>query len=228
MPITFDCPSCGQSIRVKDTAAGHSGTCPNCKSRVRVPNGVATAPTNAVPPPVQKVDLSPNAVKAGFLGGFGAFFGLLGALLVVCVLIGGGLIALVTYAVHSSISQVEKVGGKKVEGLLHVQGGDFPAADQASTLATRYVNETYGAIISLGPDGKWQAVNTKTGQPDNGYYKEMSRTKDYVEVLQVVGNIPTRLYTDHIEQKLNGKWSDVARGHWDTSSTTTAALQKTE
>ena len=37
MPITFDCPSCGQSIRVKDSAAGRSGTCPKCKSRLRVP-----------------------------------------------------------------------------------------------------------------------------------------------------------------------------------------------
>jgi hypothetical protein len=216
MSITFDCPSCGKPIRVNDTAAGRFGTCPNCKTRVRVPKKAATAPTAAVAPPVPKVDISPNSFKEGFLGAFGGFFGRLAAVLVVCVLIGGCLVALVTYGLHNSISQIEKMGGEKLDGLRHVQGSDYSPADQPSTLPTRYVNETYGATIRLVNNGKWQAFNNKSGKPDS-QYDEVSRTKDYVEILQINGNIPTRLYADHIEQKLNGNWSDVARGHWEPS-----------
>ena len=44
-----------------------------------------------------KVNLAPNAMHAGFLGAFGAFFGWLAACLVCCLLIGGCLIALTVF-----------------------------------------------------------------------------------------------------------------------------------
>jgi hypothetical protein len=47
-------------------------------------------------------------------------------------------------------------------------------------------------------------------------YDEVCRTKDYVEDLQLNGNLPTRLYADRIEQELNGRWQSVAAGHWLT------------
>lgn len=81
---------------------------------------------------------------------------------------------------------------------------------------SRYLNATYGATIRFVGNGKWQGANNATGKDDNGYYKEISRTKDYVEILQINGNIPTRLCADHIEQKLNGKWQRVADGRWDS------------
>jgi hypothetical protein len=80
---------------------------------------------------------------------------------------------------------------------------------------SRYLNATYGATIRFVADGKWRAANNKSGK-DDSQYEEVSRTKDYVEVLQINGNIPTRLYADRIEQKLNGKWQSVASGHWLT------------
>jgi len=90
------------------------------------------------------------------------------------------------------------------------------AEDVGRNLPTRYVNQTYGGTIRR-VNGHWEGVNNKTGAV-GGKYDEISRTNDYVELLQLDRKLPTRLYSDHIEQKLNGKWSHVALGHWETSS----------
>jgi len=90
-----------------------------------------------------------------------------------------------------------------------------PSAPLNEPNRSRYLNATYGATIRLVNKGKWQAFNNQSRKPDS-QYDEVSRTKGYVEILQINGNLPTRLYADRIEQKLNGKWQSVAAGHWLT------------
>ena len=43
MTIEFECPHCGNAMRVKDEAAGKRGQCKNCGETVRVPDNRATA-----------------------------------------------------------------------------------------------------------------------------------------------------------------------------------------
>jgi rRNA maturation protein Nop10 len=85
MTISFACPHCGRNIRVGDKAAGQSGTCNGCGKKIRVPHpeGAAFVPDL----PVHRVDVSPGALKAGFFGGFGAYFGKLAASLITCVVL---------------------------------------------------------------------------------------------------------------------------------------------
>lgn len=99
MTIRFLCPQCGRTIRARDEAAGHSGVCTDCGAKVRVPGKAGFAPD---PPEtrVQRVDVSSKAMKAGFVGAFGAFFGWLAALVVLCLLIAGGVIAFMAYGQH--------------------------------------------------------------------------------------------------------------------------------
>ena len=42
MPIDFECPSCGHTLRVADKYAGQRGTCPACAKRVDIPEDVPT------------------------------------------------------------------------------------------------------------------------------------------------------------------------------------------
>ncbi len=75
---------------------------------------------------------------------------------------------------------------------------------------TRYMNATYHGVIRLN-NGRWEAVD-QTGKV-HSTYEYVGRTNDYVELID--RGMPTRLYVDHIEQQLNGKWSRVADGHWE-------------
>ena len=38
MPIEFNCPSCGQMLRVPDEAAGKQAKCPSCEQIASIPN----------------------------------------------------------------------------------------------------------------------------------------------------------------------------------------------
>ncbi|MEM7626984.1 MAG: hypothetical protein AAF333_15420 [Planctomycetota bacterium] len=42
MPIDFECPSCGRTLRVADKYAGRRGTCPACAKRLDIPEDVPT------------------------------------------------------------------------------------------------------------------------------------------------------------------------------------------
>jgi hypothetical protein len=54
MPITFNCPQCGQQLTVKDEFAGKQGKCPGCKGVLTVPSGSAPTATKPAPRPVSK------------------------------------------------------------------------------------------------------------------------------------------------------------------------------
>jgi TolB-like protein len=77
---------------------------------------------------------------------------------------------------------------------------------------TQYINATYHGVIRLR-NGRWEAVD-QTGKV-HSTYEYVGRTDEYVELID--RGLPTRLYADHIDQKLNGNWSRVADGHWITS-----------
>ncbi len=87
-------------------------------------------------------------------------------------------------------------------------------ADNRGPLRKYYVSEGSGRTIRRA-NGKWENVDNKTGEV-GGYYDELNRTKDYVEMLQLDRKLPTRLYADRIEQRLEGKWQRVADGHWES------------
>lgn len=38
MAIRFDCPACGKPLEANDEMAGKSGTCPQCKKQITVPD----------------------------------------------------------------------------------------------------------------------------------------------------------------------------------------------
>lgn len=82
--------------------------------------------------------------------------------------------------------------------------------DKKSDKRTRYINATYHGVIRLR-NGRWEAVD-QTGKVYSTY-EYVGRTDEYVELID--RGMPTRLYADHIDQKLNGKWSRVADGHWE-------------
>jgi DNA-directed RNA polymerase subunit RPC12/RpoP len=61
MAITFDCPTCGRTIRVRDDAAGRSGVCPDCKSKINVPT--ATQPPKLPPRATRQARHEPPEVE---------------------------------------------------------------------------------------------------------------------------------------------------------------------
>jgi hypothetical protein len=85
MAITGNCPGCGHPFRFPDSAHGQSARCKTCGERFRVLRGAV----DDVPEPPDPPKPKQSNVSKGFSLGFGAFFGLIAAgvvLVLACVI----------------------------------------------------------------------------------------------------------------------------------------------
>lgn len=71
MPIEFHCPTCGQMLRVPDTAAGKQAKCPGCQQINQVPTD-STSSVSPTPPPAP--DAGNPFAGAGAAGSAGSGF----------------------------------------------------------------------------------------------------------------------------------------------------------
>ena len=89
--IEFHCPTCGRYIRVSESAAGKSGTCPQCREVVPIPSHAVRSTTTRSPPAEKSRGLSRGNLIAlvliVLLVGFMVWF-------VVASMGGGGLVVL--------------------------------------------------------------------------------------------------------------------------------------
>ncbi len=129
------------------------------------------------------------------------------ALTALSLIAAGLLVALAWFEVQRRNDQAESAGEAALERIRQNQ------ATNRGPLRKYYVSESSGRTIRRA-NGKWENVDNKTGEV-GGYYDELNRTKDYVEMLQLDRKVPTRLYADRIEERLDGKWQKVADGHWE-------------
>lgn len=99
MPISFTCPSCGQSSVVGDEYAGQTGPCRGCGNTVTIPFSGAMAKPAYGPPS--------TSTKSG--GAFGAIAVILGILGIGGVLCGGVLVALLLPAIQSARTAAQRM-----------------------------------------------------------------------------------------------------------------------
>ncbi|HET6324872.1 MAG TPA: hypothetical protein VFG04_09240 [Planctomycetaceae bacterium] len=130
------------------------------------------------------------------------------SLVAVSLLAAGSLVAPARFEMQRRNDQAVSDGAAALERIRQDQ------ASNRGPLRRYYVSESSGRTIRRA-NGRWENVDNKTGEV-RGYYDELNRTKDYVEMLQLDRKLPTRLYANRIEQRLDGKWQKVADGHWES------------
>lgn len=89
-----------------------------------------------------------------------------------------------------------------------------PSEKNTVDLRSRWINTTYKTTVSQVEDKEWREIPA-TGQFKH-QYKETARTSEYIELYCPKRKIEVRLLSNRMEQKINGKWSHVAAGRWDS------------
>jgi hypothetical protein len=84
-------------------------------------------------------------------------------------------------------------------------------------ITSRWLNETYNLTVRRVTGKQWEEVQNATGRV-TWRYTETGRTKDYTEIFDAKRKYEVRLLADRMELKQDGKWSRVAKGHWDAAS----------
>jgi hypothetical protein len=76
-----------------------------------------------------------------------------------------------------------------------------------------WINETYNNKVGWVSKDAWQETDNATGKL-SWHYRELSRNKEYVELLLIERNQIIRFYPDKCELFKDGKWEWLSDGKW--------------
>jgi hypothetical protein len=96
-----------------------------------------------------------------------------------------------------------------------VAGGEDSVVKLNAKLPAKWVNTSYDTTIYRLEDGRWAEKENKTNKV-KWYFKELARTAESVELLNLTRDQVYRMSAKRLELQEEKEWAWLSNGHWVT------------